>query len=295
MSKVNFWIPLSFQQPKTWSQSLLEKADNYFLTDDLCFGKHGNTYVVLSQERGITNVSLTSQADRDGFLITALKVASYFTLVIPALIFIAKIILRSQYTLYIIVDRSPFDMLPRNDFHAQATFKLSEGFDIPIQTQKEIETLMPLLFAAEDDQEIQWVSKTPSNRIFKLSGHPNLIFKMDRVKPESIKERFDNMVKAKSICLRNKLDQIFIPSAKLFAVHHEGREIPILAQEFIPDSDFHPAGTALFQIGSLSTFLCKQNLSPKEAIEINGRAAILDFEKISPADEEKEDSHQIQA
>jgi hypothetical protein len=101
MEKLSFFIPVRFDtEPKTLSQSLLELGDQYFFLG----GKQAH---VISDDV----VTLESEKSSPCWL-TALKILSYFTLIIPIGILLAKICLRSAHPFYIALEEKTEELSP---------------------------------------------------------------------------------------------------------------------------------------------------------------------------------------
>ena len=100
ISKFKFFftsIHYSDNFQKTNEQKLLEKVDDYFFLKGKVAEVEPN-----SIQKEIENVCIVPQANFS-FFKTALKVASYFTIVIPLIVFVAKVILRSRHNYNVII------------------------------------------------------------------------------------------------------------------------------------------------------------------------------------------------
>lgn len=101
MNKINFPIPVGFPYgSKSKTEFFLEIADDYFYLG-------GKKAVVipskyLQRGRGVNLIE-----EKLSPLMTAAKVATYFTLIFPLILFIAKIILRSTHHFYLIPETTP--------------------------------------------------------------------------------------------------------------------------------------------------------------------------------------------
>ncbi|MBS4168153.1 DUF648 domain-containing protein [Parachlamydia sp. AcF125] len=96
MDKINFFTPVkSSDSAKSFKLFLLEKIDGYFYLG----GKRAEILSIPSQGCAI-EVKLVNS--RCSLLAIALKVASYCTLLMPALALTAKVFLRSNYDFYIV-------------------------------------------------------------------------------------------------------------------------------------------------------------------------------------------------
>ncbi len=240
MGQVNFFTAVSFgSHPKSCSQSLLEAVDSYFYLG----GK--KAFVIPGDiDQGAKKVVLSQ--DSSSFLGTVFKVISYATLIIPAIVLIAKAILRSIYS---------FETV---DVKKQ----LEEGIDISPETIAKIQELMPKIRSRDDDDEIRFYPS--QNLVFSLTSAPNIIFKMATpgrliFRPGGLlsaaqltEERFANMVKAKEVCLAHQLGLLIIPSAKKIEINFNGQRISLIAEECCNISQNESAQELLYTLPGLN-------------------------------------------
>jgi hypothetical protein len=183
MMKLDFFTPISFaNQAKSYTQSLLETADNYFYLG-------GKKAYVIPGDRTTTSQGVVVLTESQRLLTTALKAASYVTLVLPAIMISIKFILRSTHSFHVMNVRQ----------------EIERGVDIKEETIEKINTLFPKLIAQQKDEGIQWHTK----QVFSLVSDPQHIFKLDPTE-----RRFQNMVEAKKISLAHDLNLLKIPSAR---------------------------------------------------------------------------------
>ncbi|MBM3202088.1 MAG: hypothetical protein FJZ56_06750 [Chlamydiae bacterium] len=192
MLNLNFFTPVSFgDQPKSCTQALLETVDSYFYLG----GK--KAYVIPGHiQQDIKGTVLTE--DSAPFLITALKVLSYLTVILPMIMLIAKAILRSFDSFHIV--------------NVQQV--LEEGIDISQEITQKIQQLMPKILNRQNQDDPEIIRYTSSNLVFSLTSVPDLIFKSTN----DIDRRFEKMVKAQEVCLAHQLGLLVIPHAKKFNV-----------------------------------------------------------------------------
>lgn len=254
MAKVGFFTAVSFGPlPKTCAQSLLETADSYFY-----LGGKKACVIAGRVQNGKEGVVL-AESDSSYFL-SALKVMSYFTIIIPVLALIVKAVLRYQNQFYVIDSR--LINLPENASQEQGVIsernldlarrevriidpkaELENGIQIDPNLIARIQQLMPKIKRQEKDPGIEWLSQR-GTQVFRLTEAPNLVFKMFTAQgvssmingkfmngEEQIRNRFNNMVKAKEICLTHRLGLIAIPHAKMFEVQADGRTLPVIAEQ----------------------------------------------------------------
>jgi len=243
MSKVEFFTPINFaHHPKSCSQSLVEYANSYFY-----LGGKKATVIPGHKQNGREGVVLTKDSPR--FLITALKVLSYLTVILPILFLIVKAIYRSMHKFHVIDVRQ----------------KLNEGIEVSSETLKKIEKLIPKIRTREKNSELVWYQDS-HNFVFGLSSVPDLIFKIAvQEAEEKIKNRFKNMVQAQKVCLAHQLDQLVVPHAKVFELEAQGKKITILAEERLSFPQDESAQEKLYQtlpgldkaIEQLTTFIAK--------------------------------------
>lgn len=284
MEKVGFFTAVSFgDQPKSCTESLLETVDSYFY---LGIWDSKRACVIAPQPQASSREAVLIE-DSPAFVVTALKVVSYLTIILPVVLLMVKAVLRSIHSFQIIDARA----------------KLEEGIDISPATMEQLEALMPQIEAKEDDPDIEWYL-SDNNRVFSLTSAPDLIFKMvprrsDTFAAEERSEhRFANMVKAQSICLAHHLDLLVIPHAKKFEV--AGRtliaeqRIQIDQREGAQKQCYQKLGGLNETVRQLATFIAKTGWSDvvwdnmpivDDAPEFQGnrRAALTDLEHMESA------------
>ena len=221
MEGVNFFTPISHgKQGNTIATSVTDMAEDYF---HLC-GKKA-CVIAGRVENGKEGVVLT--AGKSPLLLSALKVISYFTIIIPLIALLVKIVLRYKNQFYIIDPK----------------LELEKGIQIEPNLLAKIQQLMPKIRRKEADPQIEWLSRRDTE-VFRLTEAPHLVFKMFTAQgmrvsrknkimngEEQIRDRFNNMIQAKEVCLTHRLGLITIPQAKMFEVEAEGRTFPVIAEQ----------------------------------------------------------------
>ena len=287
MQKLNFFTPVANTAPsKSIGSSLLEKVDNYFYLG----GK--KAYVIQgSTKNGQEKVVLSES--RSSLLAKIGKVLSYFTIVTPLLMLIAKAVLRSTHNFKLI----------------DAKKKLEKNMDISEATASKIQQLIPKIIGKEEDEAIEWLAQG-NNLVFKVKEVPNLVFKMAPPgvsvfhggkllnSKAIIDERFANMVNAKVVCLANDLSLLIIPQAQKFDINVNGKNYTLIAEEdlkFNPNASaheelYHKYSTELNETArQLAVFVAKTGFNDvtwrnipilNEAEEFQGprRVALIDLE-----------------
>lgn len=281
MSKLNFFTPVTYTIPsKSIRFSLLEKVDNYFYLG----GKKAHHIQGLTKS-GQERVILFE--DKSSFLATVGKVFSYLTIVIPLLMLIAKAILRSSHNFKLIDPKQ----------------KLEKGVNVSEDTAAKIQSLIPKILTREKDEELQWLS-TGNNLVFKLAQQPQLVFKIAPPnhphRNDKTHSRFENMVKAKKVCMANELDLLIIPHAKKLTVNAEGSNHVFIIEECLDinpnesahEEFYHKYSTELNETArQLATFVAKTGFKDvtwrnipiiNEAQEFHGsrHVALIDLEHI---------------
>jgi hypothetical protein len=101
MSTINFFTAVTFEERAnpSFSQLLLEDVDSYFY-----LGGKRACVIAGHTKNGSEGVFLQSHTPSS--VTTALKVMSYFTLVLPAIMLVAKVILRSTHHFHLVEKRA---------------------------------------------------------------------------------------------------------------------------------------------------------------------------------------------
>jgi len=294
MSKVGFLTAVSFgNQPQSVSQSLLETVDSYFHL----WGKKA-CVIPGHAERASEGAILTE--DPSSFIMTAVKIASYFIIGINGIgiVLAAKIVLR--YT---------------HDFHLiDAKQKLEEGVNISPQAIADIQRLMPQILERKEVDDLHWYTSNV-NCVFSLTATPGFVFKMIPLNngvvrrgrtlwsEEATQERFANMVKAKEVCLVHQLGLLTIPRAKIVEVEARGHKYTLIAEERLNVNPNASAQEQHYQelpglnetARQLATFIAKTGFSDVEWRNIpllddapqflgERRVALVDLEEMESAD-----------
>lgn len=224
MQKLDFFTPLIYTtSSKPIRSALIETIDSYFYLG----GK--KAYVIQGRTKnGREKVILLESSC--SLLEKVRKIASYFTVIVPLLMVIAKAILRLKHSFKVIDPRQ----------------KLEKGIDISSNIVAKLQKLIPKIIKTEDDKDIEWLQKY-KNLVFRLKGTPNFVYKISAPylwqgreaanAKAMIEERFANMVKAKKISLLNNLSLLIIPHAKKFDIEVAGIKYTFIAEEFL---DFDP-------------------------------------------------------
>ena len=96
--KLDFFTPVVFERDVTWDKRVLQKVDSY-----LSYGQQ--RAFVISDRETINEYEVTirniNQSDKERLIYSALKTASYITVVMPFLALCMKLVLRNTYDFYI--------------------------------------------------------------------------------------------------------------------------------------------------------------------------------------------------
>lgn len=211
MQELSFFTAVKYKDShQSWRTSLLEKVDNYFYLG----GK--KAYVLQREVKEGPEQVVLSVDHQSSKLARVAKVISYFTVVIPVVLLLAKAILRNTHQFKVIDPKA----------------SLEQDIHITDMMIKWIQMWMPQI--REGDKNcVEWLGRG-LNWVFMLENSPNIVFKM--VNPAwkdyvSNERRFDNMVKAKEICLIHNLKLLIIPQAKKFDIEVDGKKITLIAEK----------------------------------------------------------------
>ncbi|MBS1659068.1 MAG: hypothetical protein JST18_13355 [Bacteroidetes bacterium] len=186
MATLGFFTPITFNNlPKSFLQSLLENVDSYFPQPEK------TAHVVQGEAVGGREGVVLSKGTSSSCLVTALKVASYFTIVIPLILLAAKAILRQVHHFHLI-DTAQRVRAGISDQELENAAAAIGQQNLDIRSR-------------EDTGQIHWINRN----VFTLTAFPNLIFKI----PQD-HSRFKNMVEAQNVCLAHQLDCLIVPHAR---------------------------------------------------------------------------------
>jgi hypothetical protein len=259
METVAFFTPVHFQEKPF---SLLGMVDNYFY-----FGGKKACVIKNVQEAILVEGSTTR-------LVTALKIISYCTVVLPLIMLLAKAILRSIYTFRIV--------------------------NMPQNIVEQINTLLPNIQAKEKDNAIHWHPSGEENLIFSLTDEPKWIFKIKSqtaAAEQTNENRFANMERAREVCKEHNLNLLIVPKAEKFTVGG----ITIIAEERMDIGQNMEAEKENYRLGGLdetvrqlAVFIAKTGFSDvawrniplldrDSQFEGNRRVALIDLEEMGGA------------
>lgn len=234
MVRVHFFTPVTFDSPsKSKQEDFIEKVDGYFYLG----GKRA--YVISTDRKGDLERKARLLKDKSPCYITALKILSYFTIVIPFVMLIAKAILRCGYSIQLISKKTSSGLMKislTDEMLLAARKHLESGMKISQNTRAKLTELMPTIRGGGAKKlthdEITWHNGL--NRVFSLKSLPGVIFKISRendlVSPiEKTRRRFEKMIEVQAICLQRKFDQVIIPHATMFQID----DVHIIAEELI--------------------------------------------------------------
>lgn len=189
---INFLTPLAYRNDKNFKARSIERVDNYFHLG----GK--KAYVIGQSKDGREKVVFNKS--RASILGSAVKVLSYATVVIPLIMLTTKAILRAQLHFKVIDPKA----------------KLEKGIHISDEQIGKIDALMEIISKGKDHEDIEWLQKGQQNLVFRLKDDPTVVYKFSKL--DSNDTRYENMVKAKTVCLVNQLGLLVIPSSQMIQV-----------------------------------------------------------------------------
>ncbi len=262
MINVGVFIPVDYSfENRSVGITLQKFTDNYFY-----FGGKRASVLASATENKLTVAHIT-----DGYkpssLVTAIKIFSYCTLVIPALIFTVKLILRTLYPVYIdqkvqdqgvkkqasvgqqgnsenvdvdeVIEIEEELAVEEIDEEAQAELNIEnwDQLEAPIGISEEIiDKIKPLIDAIhkkENNDEIVWYSQS-NTLVFGVKSIQDLVFKMDRM-GNDIESRARKISQSEQTCSTHALNYLHIPKTALFTVNNTF----ILAEKRIPFQQNH--------------------------------------------------------
>lgn len=216
---MSFFTPIIHLKPQSWEHSLMNHAEEYFYLNDETRGQ--KAYVI----DGTDDQIISLMTDPSSFVITALKIVSYFSIILPAILLCVKLVLRFRHNF----QELNVEELQRIEVNAEHIRALRE--------------ILPNIERGIRDPRIEWISEDAVPfRSFKLREFPNVIFKSNPFQSyQSPRARLDFLTDAKKVCLVHGLDLIEIPRCQELVVESEGTHHSFLVEERLP---FQPTESA---------------------------------------------------
>jgi len=220
MNKLGFFTPIIFaEKEKSYKHQIIERIEDYFFLGNkkafIIPGKIVNN----SQE---VEIRYIAENKTKKVILSAIKVISYMSGLFPSIMFVAKAIFRATHK---------FHEIP-------SVALLQDGIDIKPETVSKINSCMKNILKNEEKDGLKLFLCQHDHRVFSLDSVPGLIFKMKRdsensimVGDSSMKDRYQSMIDAKTVCRTYELGHLVIPRAKLFQMHFEGENYNIIAEE----------------------------------------------------------------
>lgn len=141
--------------------------------------------------------------------------------------------------------------------------ELAQGIDIPEGAKESLQYALmnPRKKEGAAERGIKWYNSGPRTHVFALDAAPGLIFKTQpRSIVKSFSHRYENMLKAKSVCRKNDLNLLVIPNAKMYSVaisESSRRGVNEMTTPLIVEKklNLHPSQSMQDQLYSESTHL----------------------------------------
>jgi hypothetical protein len=250
-----FFIPIVYTDgPKTLSDFLLEKVDRYFYLG----GK--KAYVIQKFSKSGQQKCVLGESDCTSLEKVA-KLASCASIVIPVFMLIARVCLHLFYRFKYVDPRQ----------------KIEKNMENVDQIVDKVKFLLPSILKLDKKVQVEYIR---GSKIFALEEQPEFVFKIGlspndmtlhkgkRVMREEA--RFDEMIKAKEVCLIHNLGLLVIPQARKFEFNYENqrcamiieKRLPIKKTESAQIEDYHEySGTLTNAISQLMCLIDKTGLS----------------------------------
>lgn len=237
MNKLGFFTPFNFEGDKSYLETVFEASEEYFAFGDYRAFVIPGSAVDGSQEVGVRYCPEGSF--KSWLLKTALKVASYVTIILPLIMVTLKLLFRTLCS-----------------FHYTSTRDLiEEGINLEPDTLKRIESVVERVIKKEKVGRMRYYDSQDNHRVFSFEEIPDLIFKMkaDESIPsiteddDTMEGRFKSLCYAKTVCRTHHLGLLVVPNAKLFRVQVGGKTHTLLAERKLDLNPDQTGQEALFE------------------------------------------------
>jgi len=229
MSSIGFCSRLQYTDiAKGTTNNFFKAAEDYF--SPLC----GRTYTVTGRYIDWKHGAYLVKNPKSGnCALTALKVASYITIILPLIMLVAKIIHRCNHSFKVF---EPIKPATPNAL-AQAELVLNAQITLPDDYPNKIGlaaatvihyTNNDLQHSAAPTRQYDidvktWVeaninlfNSNQRNHVFSYKDNPDIIYKVASV--YNTDTRYRNMIVAQEYCTRLKLDRLVVPGARKFEI-----------------------------------------------------------------------------
>ncbi len=212
---MSFFTPISFQiadhsrsTSKPFSQTLLEKVDDYFYLG-------GKKACVIKKAKNSELYLFEYKEENIIFFETAVKIASYITLIIPLLFLSVKFLLRSSFSF-------------EDNKVSTAVQTIEKAWKRHLEKERKEKNLLPLVLfwkgvalsqkknlknttveAVDGDSDVYLPSELEV--VLKKTGWPKNI------------ERFEQMIEARAFLHQHSLSYLIIPKARVLSVGREAK------------------------------------------------------------------------
>ncbi len=243
--------------------------------------KNGKQYRLISKkERDFTTLERIGR----GFLgavavVCTLSIAAFFSKFVRNLFTQEKAKIRFA----VVVPQSSSSQKPKpgkspSEYSISEKEELQSGVVISEEMISKIQTCMKNILQRKEEGGVKLYKSQGKHRVFSLDTAPEYIFKMNANchtlgRDDSMKARYQAMIKAWTVCRTHALGLLVIPNAKLFTVEAEGEVYEIIAEKKL---DLNPSESAQEQyfeeyasslnetIKQLAVFICKTGYSDVE-------------------------------
>lgn len=267
--------PIVFEKPDM-TQNIVAFCDKY-----LNLVGNSEAHIVKNLKLDGLPVLEIREASDSSFLsqlvITALKVGTYMTVILPAIALVIKIAYYSTHQYKILT--------------SEEVSRLEIDNEIKITTDH-INTLKNCFSKILEKNPFDEVTVhkhngytinyyTGRNTVFSIEGIPEFVFKLAKSSVKA-KNRINKMLEARTVCRANNLDLLRIPQTTMIQITHEGtiydvvieEKLPLVPNESKQEELFQLRGAALNKaFKQLTVFVC---LTKNSDIEFRNEPTILD-------------------
>jgi hypothetical protein len=207
INSVSFFTPICFDHlSKSWSESLLEAADSYFTLSD------ERACVMEGLDVDGSKATILDQVEAPTMFSTALKVASYITLVIPLVVLLAKLVLRLTHSFHLLeLDTKRFTFTAKE---AKTDDEKAESTGIALNNR----AMLGLQLFSKDPESF-FVDHFAKLSLFQVGDHS--IVTMPNIPNQLICFHSANGTSVRKLCEENKLNLLVVPHSLNYELNYE--------------------------------------------------------------------------
>lgn len=262
MNSVSFFTPVVYEKiDKSYAEFFLEKVDDYFYLG----GKKAEVFLSDPQERN-TGLTVHLIEKRSALWATTLKIASYFTIILPLICLAIKAGFRHNRHFEVFTKDQVLQKQETEHFYVRGI-----NTTIPIAPHFE----QAKHYAQNPKKLLREPRASAGKTAVYLPKQLPIVLKHSQ---DQCKSRIEQMEDARKICTQNRFDHLVIPEARICGEFIVESRLPLSGHGFQETIAFYAENRDLFTpaVREFTQFFCQAHLE-----DLVGTSASV-FERFGP-------------